>query len=837
MPDSPRQAHLILDLTYESLVSLQQQQQAQDVHNASSTQGISGNALLLPSSQAICEAIMMLENKGNLQGIQSFLNRTFTSLHYQVELLTKVFSVNLKPQLDIMDRITSACYRASSDDRASIYTLDFESIILERTLVDLLHPIWTNLHSVGRQVDSGETFRRIDVLLQVEELVASILVRLHAHLSHRLAPCLSPHVQSLVSMALRLYDECLLPEHLAPWCHSDSVLLFTGILALLEIYEHGLIDYALQAIHTSASPQSSATCRALIVTLVEYSGIFLCQDTAATSILSGDLMPSADVLPQLNCNYKCRVLHSRWSANVGQAVIEFLNGEEDFDHLYGSSWIQLAWIFVRTIQTSAPDVMENRLLAHFKLLFGLKISIQGSRGWFAKSLLSSHLDDILVLAWDTDCTGGVSIPAFHKGFLLKLMLIWLEKTSSACTESVSTIAGSHGTEQVAKIIMAQTGALRSLQTVFVDICREIEMNSKEIDLGRCNHLLHIICSVIQAIAQIVSEQPICITHAGQEFFHGVAISTLKLLSTEALPTDAERDLRELSQSILPLRTEGAVETASNEIIETLDPTSAFEQLSVHSEALQTVAHHDAYPLLFSRAVANIQLLLTFVELKRDVHDFFKRHDSYTQPCPELAAAILALMDRAAEDLKENRSHGEDQGWKEVDALLDLLLEALCGLLNDVTSSFALWRVLHDFRVIFETLSFLAPRSRTETPRNTAYASLIQQQSSPSSPPTFVMAEVEDHRDQSLHQLDWFQLKTRHPSYDAAINSLSQRWQTEAESINWPTDMNHASCDSGIVLGDVKSPYCASLRQAALDILALRALADRNIDRNCRTDQD
>ncbi|KAF9981874.1 hypothetical protein BGZ75_006776, partial [Mortierella antarctica] len=32
--------------------------------------------------------------------------------------------------------------------------------------------------------------------------------------------------------------------------------------------------------------------------------------------------------------------------DIGQVVIEFLNVEEDFDHLYGSSWIQLTWIFV-----------------------------------------------------------------------------------------------------------------------------------------------------------------------------------------------------------------------------------------------------------------------------------------------------------------------------------------------------------------------------------------------------------------------------------------------------------------------------------------------------------
>ncbi|KAF9952059.1 hypothetical protein BGZ70_000751, partial [Mortierella alpina] len=90
---------------------------------------------------------------------------------------------------------------------------------------------------------------------------------------------------------------------------------------------------------------------------------------------------------------------------------------------------------------------------------------------------------------------------------------------------------------MADTIMAQTVALRSLQTVFVDICKELEINSEEIDHGRCKELLHIICNVIQTMARIISEQPMRITHAGQEFFNGVVIATLKSLSTTALPID------------------------------------------------------------------------------------------------------------------------------------------------------------------------------------------------------------------------------------------------------------------------------------------------------------
>lgn len=81
-PDTHRQAHLILELTYESLVSLQRQQQTQDLQNTSSTQGqrISSNTLLLPSSRALYDAILILKAKGILQGVQGFLDRAFTSL-------------------------------------------------------------------------------------------------------------------------------------------------------------------------------------------------------------------------------------------------------------------------------------------------------------------------------------------------------------------------------------------------------------------------------------------------------------------------------------------------------------------------------------------------------------------------------------------------------------------------------------------------------------------------------------------------------------------------------------------------------------------------------------
>ncbi|KAG9320425.1 hypothetical protein KVV02_007182 [Mortierella alpina] len=239
IPDLPRQAHLILELVYESLVRLQQQpqQQTQDLHASSSTPGISSNTLLLPSSQAICDAILTLKDRGILLGIQDFLDRTFSSLRYQIELLIKDSGVDLRPQLAIMDRVVNACYHASTNYRGGLCTLDLESIILERTLVDLLHPIWANLHSNSQRNnnigDHSETSRRINVLLQGE---------------------------------------------------------------------HGIIDRALQAIHASASPQNSATCRAFIMTMIEYSGIFHCRDPAAASVLSGDLIPSADVLSQLSSN-------------------------------------------------------------------------------------------------------------------------------------------------------------------------------------------------------------------------------------------------------------------------------------------------------------------------------------------------------------------------------------------------------------------------------------------------------------------------------------------------------------------------------------------------------
>ncbi|KAF9279413.1 hypothetical protein BGZ68_007943 [Mortierella alpina] len=534
-PDTHRQAYLILELTYESLVFLQQQQQTQYLQKTSSTQRqrISSNTLLLPSSRALYDAILILMAKGILQGVQGFLDRAFTSLRYQVELLIKHSTIDVRPQLDIMDRITSACYRVSTDDWASLHTSGLESIIFERTLIDLLHPIWANLHLRSQRDNSWDHLDlsdRIHVLLQVEELVASILVRLHTLLSQNLASRLSPHLLSLVMMALRIYDECLLPIHLSHWCHSDISLLLVGVLALLEICEHGAVDRALQAMHSSASPQNLASCKAFIVTLTEYSGIFHSGGLTDASVLPGDLVPSADVLPQISyanplfhlmeqgdereCPSLARKEQQRWTIaffylkllhnkpsdapeDLGQAVIEFLNREEDFDDFYGASWIQLTWIYVRIIQASAPESMTKRSLARFKLFHGLKISIQDSRGWFAKSLLLAHLDDILVLAWDGAYTDGVSICDFHEGLFLKL-------------------------------------------TVFIDICREMELKANKIDYGRCLQIFHTVCNVMRTVARIAVEQPIYTTRAGQEFFNCVVIATFQSLAKEALPTDEAR---------------------------------------------------------------------------------------------------------------------------------------------------------------------------------------------------------------------------------------------------------------------------------------------------------
>ncbi|KAF9931714.1 hypothetical protein BGZ67_005134, partial [Mortierella alpina] len=295
----------------------------------------------------------------------------------------------------------------------------------------------------------------------------------------------------------------------------------------------------------------------------------------------------------------------------------------------------------------------------------------------------------------------------------------------------------------------------------------METNFEKMDRERCQQLLHSVCNVVRALAQFASEQPIHTTRAGQEFFNGIIIATLKSLSKEAIPIDAERDLWELSQSVIPLRTKRAVEIASAWTIEAPEPSSALEQLSVHMETLHIAGYQNTCPSLFPKIVASIQLLLIFVESKQDLtatfqaewfpipalwdsiqclidncldtdwiaedrdllrstssalasfaingivllnkihthlpcvnristenlllmgvyclhmHDFHKRHDSCTWHCQELAEVIIELVNRAIESLEENRSHDKEKVWKEVDAMLNLLLEVLCGLLIDM----------------------------------------------------------------------------------------------------------------------------------------------------------
>ncbi|KAF9950288.1 hypothetical protein BGZ72_008034, partial [Mortierella alpina] len=67
----------------------------------------------------------------------------------------------------------------------------------------------------------------------------------------------------------------------------------------------------------------------------------------------------------------------------------------------------------------------------------------------------------------------------------------------------------------------------------------------------------------------------------------------------------------------------------------------------------------------------------------NLHDFFKRHDLCARNYPELADVMVELARRSVESLKENRFQDKDQGWQEMDAMLDMLLEALCGLLVDM----------------------------------------------------------------------------------------------------------------------------------------------------------
>ncbi|KAF9557261.1 hypothetical protein EC968_007714, partial [Mortierella alpina] len=66
-----------------------------------------------------------------------------------------------------------------------------------------------------------------------------------------------------------------------------------------------------------------------------------------------------------------------------------------------------------------------------------------------------------------------------------------------------------------------------------------------------------------------------------------------------------------------------------------------------------------------------------------LHDLFKGYDNYTWSYPELAEAVTELSHRAVECLGQNSSHETDQVRKEVDSMLDLLLEVLCGLLIEM----------------------------------------------------------------------------------------------------------------------------------------------------------
>lgn len=70
----------------------------------------------------------------------------------------------------------------------------------------------------------------------------------------------------------------------------------------------------------------------------------------------------------------------------------------------------------------------------------------------------------------------------------------------------------------------------------------------------------------------------------------------------------------------------------------------------------------------------------------DIYNFFQQHDSCSRNYPELAEVIAKLARRAVECMKENSSNYEDDVWQEVDAMLDLLLEALGGLVIDMVGS-------------------------------------------------------------------------------------------------------------------------------------------------------
>ncbi|KAF8944624.1 hypothetical protein BGZ47_003994 [Haplosporangium gracile] len=562
---TPEQAFTVLDALLSKLGSLQRPQLPASPSSGETNKSVQENF----SFELISDAMWTLRNNDAEPTLQEFFDQVFFSLYTQITEATgreDDMVLTLASQLVLVNRIIHSTYHAwarprrdswiSSSDPVSEPGILFGSIVSQ-----LLEPVWIFFRDVRQQqeddVGGFQGDEKIEVILA--SLLPPLLTIHESSKTHLLG------FTDLFYVVVRIFDKALLPIHLSPECDEDVIHLVAGLLALLQIFktlEHvhlvpaiqdqllsglfssDILERAIRSLQATSSALAAATCERFVARLLCLGGIFsesVPEKGAMWTTIAGDTLPSLDVLATFNLNdmrsylvtrsnqeteleKEDRVACQRWaiafyylqlrfhkcpSGNkaVWESIPLLFANEKSLDHLYGASWVQLAFVYVTLDQFTDPKGIERRPFSFTTILEGLQYSVQGAEERsLSHSMLTVHVEELLEWFWSHD---GAPLQYYTAkappDTLLGMMFMLLDKEFSlGATAGIGQrcLLNNDGKmDRVIQLFLKYPVALSSLKTIFCDICRLLE--STPMDAGHIDprwRILCVVCSIIKSFA-------------------------------------------------------------------------------------------------------------------------------------------------------------------------------------------------------------------------------------------------------------------------------------------------------------------------------------------------
>ncbi|GJJ67992.1 hypothetical protein EMPS_00338 [Entomortierella parvispora] len=326
---------------------------------------------------------------------------------------------------------------------------------VDQSLINLAQGSFTNLLRGQELTVTQEQFWiRFCQAVLVEAALDRLMNELHRSLDF--GTDMTADLWKVVLVLVSVYDECILPLHTSG---QDDMPLISGVLGLLQLLKRAsrlhpsaniyseLMDRVcssdlpfrvIKLIQRDTSDESQkAACAAFLVSIVDFLGLFCLADSQ--SCLQGDSLPEFETLMDLDrclrsnrrvTDWRHQMEMHRWAVmlcyiqvKAGYGIrpkdrIDMLGGistlivgDSILDGFYGSSWIQLSWLYILTRWIWNQDIDTADVL-NPKLTMALSLDNMAIRARSSGSALRSikflftdfcHAFEGYKMEWDSHC--------------------------------------------------------------------------------------------------------------------------------------------------------------------------------------------------------------------------------------------------------------------------------------------------------------------------------------------------------------------------------------------------------------------------------------------------